>query len=117
LFSLLINIFIAQETEKDPPTIFDQLKCGEEDNPKNEKDCTKYGTGSGMVCCFISSESKQNAKCRLVPNDLARERNIRGSYTFTKSSVNPNERYWDCGNNSNFIYIKLFHILLFMILL
>ena len=117
LFSLLVNIFLAEEAEKDPPTVYDELKCGEEDSPKKEKDCTKYGTGSGMVCCYISSKSKQNAKCRLVPNDLAKNSNIHGTQTFTKTDVNENKRYWDCGNSANFIYIELFHILLFMILL
>ena len=54
LFSLLANILIAE----DPPNVYDELKCGKEDSPKKEKDCTKYGTGSGMVCCWISDESK-----------------------------------------------------------
>ena len=117
LFSLLINLFIAEDgNNATPPEIVEELKCGEEDSPEDEKDCTKYGTGSGMVCCYISTLDKKNAKCRLVPNNIARERGIRGSNTFPGYG-NVNEQYWDCGNNTNYIYIQLLNILLFMILL
>ena len=117
LFSLLFNLFISEDSTKDPPDIFDKLKCGEEDSPEDEEDCTKYGTGSGMVCCYISTRDKKNARCRLVPNNIAREQNIRGIQTFTKAGVDEDKRYWNCGNSSNYIYIQLLNILLLMILL
>ena len=110
LFSLLANILIAE----DPPNVYDELKCGKEDSPKKEKDCTKYGTGSGMVCCWISDESKSNGKCRLVPNDLARDSGIRGTFTFNTQS---GKQYWDCGNNANYLYSNFLMILLILILL
>ena len=116
LFSLLFNLFYAVENVLTPPDIYDALKCGEEDNPEDEKDCTKYGTGSGMVCCYISTLDKKNARCRLVPDNLARERNIKGSQTFP-TYTQTNAQYWDCGNNSNYIHQELFYILLLMFLL
>ena len=116
LFSLLFNLFYAVENVLTPPDIYDALKCGEEDNPEDEKDCTKYGTGSGMVCCYISPLNKKDGKCRLVPDNLARERNIKGSQTFP-TYTQTNAQYWDCGNNSNYIHQELFYILLLMFLL
>ena len=117
LFSLLFNLFISEESTKTPPKIYDELKCGEEDSPEDEEDCTKYGTGSDMVCCYISTTDKKQARCRLVPNNIARDQNIRGKQTFTASSVDNDKRYWDCGNSANYIYIQLLNIFLFMILL
>ena len=116
LFSLLFNLFYAVENDLKPPTIEDELKCGEE-KPEDEKDCTKYGTGSGMVCCYISTLDKKKAKCRLVPDNLARERNIKGSQTFPTYTEQQDAQYWDCGNNSNYIHQELFYILLLMFLL
>ena len=117
LFSLLFNLFYAVENVLTPPDIYDALKCGEEDSPEDEKDCTKYGTGSGMVCCYISTLDKKNARCRLVPDNLARERNIKGSQTFPTYTEQQDAQYWDCGNNSNYIHQELFYILLLMFLL
>ena len=115
LFSLLFNLFISEELTKEPPKIVDQLKCGEEDSPEDEEDCTEYGTGSGMVCCYISTKDKKKARCRLIPNNIARDQNIRGTQTFPNAAED--QQYWDCGNSANYIYIQLLNILLFMILL
>ena len=111
LIFLLFNLSFSQE----PPTAYDELVCGKK-NPKKEEDCTEYGTGSGMVCCFISDENKKNRKCRLVPDDIARGKGISGYNTFPDYSKE-NERYWHCGNDSKYLYLKLFNILLFLILL
>ena len=112
LILLLINLSISQE----PPTIYDELTCGEE-KPEEKEDCSDYGTGSGMVCCWIAStKNAKNGKCRLVPDSTARDKGIHPEHffeTYTKEA----ERYWFCGNNSKFLYLKLFNILLFLILL
>ena len=109
LLSLLLKLFIAEE----PPSVYDELTCGKDD-PEEPEDCTKYGTGSGMVCCWISDESKSNGKCRLVPNELARDSGIRGTFTFNFQS---GKQYWDCGNNANYLYSNFLMILLILILL
>ena len=77
LIFLLFNLSFSEE----PPTAYDELVCGKK-NPKKEEDCTEYGTGSGMVCCFISDVNKTNRKCRLVPDDIARGKGISGYNTF-----------------------------------
>ena len=109
--SLLVKLFAQDE----PPTIYDDLICGKE-TPKKPKDCTKYGTGSGMVCCWISDVSKTNGICRLVPESTAEAAKIDGEYTFEAYS-DPNKRYWDCGNKANYTYFNLVIILMFLLLL
>ena len=31
------------------------LTCGKE-NPKDQTECTKYGTDSGMYCCWVAND-------------------------------------------------------------
>ena len=107
LFLALINLYLSAE----PPTTYEELECGKK-SPKDEKDCSDYGTGSGMVCCWISDKNKQNAKCRLVPDDIARASGISPSATFDTQN-----QYWNCGNSSYYLYLTIFNILLFLILL
>ena len=111
LLSLLLKLFIAQE----PPSVYNELTCGKDD-PEEPEDCTKYGTGSGMVCCWISDVAKTKGICRLVPDDTARDQGIAGEKTFG-STVASDKRYWDCGNKSNYIYFNLAIILMFLFLL
>ena len=111
LLSLLLKLFIAQE----PPSVYNELTCGKDD-PEEPEDCTKYGTGSGMVCCWISDVAKTKGICRLVPDDTARDQGIAGYKTFD-SSVDASIRYWDYGNKSNYIYFNLAIILMFLFLL
>ena len=111
LLSLLLKLLIAQ----DPPTTYDELSCGD-DEPEEPSDCTDYGTGSGMVCCWISNEAKTKGICRLVPDDTARDQGISGEKTFSSYS-DVNKRYWNCGNKANFIYFNLAFILLLLFLL
>ncbi len=114
LISLLINLFIAQDSSQNHPDYYDELYCGKK-NPKKVKDCTKYGTGSGMVCCWIGKDENTNGKCRLIPDETARQHGISGNKKFISSIAD--EQYWDCGNKSNFIFFNLVNILLFLILL
>ena len=107
LILALFNLYLSAE----PPTKYDDLKCGK-DNPKDEDDCTDYGTGSGMVCCWISKPDKKNGICRLVPDDIARASEISPSHTFTSQN-----EYWNCGNGSYYLYLTILNILLFFILL
>ena len=113
LFLALFNLSISADT---PPTTYNDLTCGEENSPEDPEDCTKYGTGSGMVCCWISDVAKTKGKCRLVPDDTARDQGIAGEKTFG-STVAADKRYWDCGNKSNYIYFNLAIILMFLFLL
>ena len=111
---ILVSLFVKLFAE--PPIIYDELSCGKS-SPKKPKDCTKYGTGSGMVCCWISDVAKNNGICRLVPDDTAREQGISGENTFSEEEAEANKRYWDCGNKSNYIYFDMVIILMFLFLL
>ena len=110
LLSLLLKLLIAQ----DPPTTYDELSCGD-DEPEEPSDCTDYGTGSGMVCCWISDVGKTKGKCRLVPDDTARDQGISPENIFTSGDAS--ERYWHCGNKANFINFNLAVVVLLLFLL
>ena len=101
----LIVISICDETQT-PPTIVSDLTCGKS-SPKKEKDCTKYGTGSGMLCCWVK-KSGDGGKCFLIPESKADEAGIDGAKTFTSGD------YWSCGNKSTYINIS---IVLFLLVL
>ena len=113
LLLVLFNLSISADTFT-PPVIQDELTCGEENSPKDPEDCTKYGTGSGLVCCWISDSKNSKGKCRLVPDTTAREHGISGTYTYTGQS---GQNYWDCGNDASFIFLKFAYLGLFLILL
>ena len=112
LFCFLVKLLYTAE----PPTIYDQLTCGKK-NTKKPKDCTKYGTGSGMVCCWISDLQQSKGICRLVPDQTARDQDIHPSNKFEDAGINDNQRYWDCGNKGNYLYFNLVIVLLFLFLL
>ena len=59
---------------------------------------------------------KKKGKCRLVPDDTARDQGIAGQKTFG-STVDADKRYWDCGNKANFINFNMAIILLLLFLL
>ena len=111
LLLALFNLSISADT---PPAIHDELTCGEENSPEDPEDCTKYGTGSGMVCCWISDSKNSKGRCRLVPDSTAREHGISGTKTYTNK---PGKNYWDCGNDASFLFLKFAYIFLFLILL
>ena len=113
LLLVLFNLSISAD-DQEPPEIHDELTCGEEDSPKEPEDCTDYGTGSGMVCCWISDSKNSKGKCRLVPDNTAREHGISGTKTYTNK---PGKNYWDCGNDASFLFLKFAYIFLFLILL
>ena len=114
LLLVLFNLSISAD-DQNPPEVHPELTCGEEDSPEDPEDCTKYGTGSGMVCCWISDSKNSKGRCRLVPDSTAREHGISGTKTYTGD---PNgENYWDCGNDASFLLSKFAYLVLFLILL
>ena len=114
LLLVLFNLSISADTSSHPK-IQNELTCGEENSPEDPEDCTKYGTGSGFVCCWISDTKNSKGICRLIPDSVAREHGISGSKTYTSSVDGKN--YWDCGNDSTFLIFKFAYIVLFLILL
>ena len=99
------------ENGKDYPGI----QCGKKE-PKKPKDCTKYGTDSGMLCCWVSGTKDSSiGECTLLSSIRAEEMKIDGDTLFTGGGEN-NNYYWNCGNKSIFLNISiiLYFVLLFM---
>ena len=108
LFLSLIYLNLA-DNEDTAPDFVSELTCGKS-HPKSEKDCTKYGTGSGMLCCWVAkAKSDKSGKCYLLPESLANSKGIDGSKEFTTGEY----KYWSCGNKS--IYLKINIIILSLI--
>ena len=91
------------QKEKGGPFTNTGLTCGK-DKPKKQTDCTKYGTDSGMYCCWVASdENDKEGKCYLISLTKIERSGIDGCAQFSDS-------YWSCGNFSN--YMKINNILL-----
>ena len=98
------------------------IECGKK-NPKKEKDCTKYGTDSGMLCCMVSDDANyKSGCCTLLSLEHAKGLNFdkQGRKAFSVSEDNRktfSNKYWSCGNNSLYLNINifLFAILLFLL--
>ena len=92
------------------PDIVNDLTCGKE-NPEKETDCTKYGTSSGLLCCWIAenpdSKTTKNGKCYLLPESKADSHYI-------EDCAQLKDGYWSCGNSSS--YLKAISVL-FVILI
>ena len=84
---------------------YPDISCGKE-KPAKETDCTKYGTDSGMLCCWVVAKNSEEGICTLISENRAVEMSIKPKYTFE------NGEYWSCENNSFYISIN---ILLFFI--
>ena len=79
--------------DKDGPFTNTGLSCGKK-NPKKQEDCTKYGTDSGMYCCWVArDENDNNGKCYLISEKKIERSGIDGCAQFIES-------YWSCGNYS-----------------
>ena len=105
---LILFSFINKIKNLDPPELgkhYPGIKCGK-DNPEKEKDCTKYGTDSGMLCCYVN----KTRKCELMNENTAVSFGIKPKNNFIGGE------YWDCGNKSYYynINIILFLILIFL---
>ena len=109
IFLISLNFIISQPKNG---TDYFPIQCGKK-SPKNPKDCTKYGTDSGMVCCWVSNGKNDNeGKCVLINNERARDLEIKGEHTFNDAKEN---KYWSCGNKSINLNINI--ILIFISLL
>ena len=88
------------------------LSCGKS-NPKEQEDCTKYGTDSGMYCCWVAKdENDSNGKCYLVSEKKIERSGIDGCAQFSDS-------YWSCGNFGNYLKMNIivFAIFYFFLLI
>ena len=105
---LFMNITNVNLQDRAPPQLnvdYPGIPCGKE-HPKKEKDCTKYGTDSGMLCCYVN----KTRKCQLMNENTAVSFGIKPKNYFT------DEESWSCGNKSYYynINIILFLILIFL---
>ena len=107
LFLSFISFFLCADEEANSPEIISELTCGKS-SPNKEKDCTKYGTGSGMLCCWVAEKKGEKGSCYLLPESLADERGIDGEKQFA------NKTYWSCGNKSTFLNINIIIIVLIL---
>ena len=108
LFVMIINLCLNDD--KQPPSYVGELICGK-DKPKKETDCTKYGTGSGMLCCWIATdENDKNGKCYLISESAANDAGIDGKKTFTTSQL-----YFSCGNKSFYLNYNIIMILFILL--
>ena len=106
---IIINNILCERCEKYTPNMYKKekggpftntgLTCGKE-NPKKQTDCTKYGTDSGMLCCWVAQdENDEKGKCYLISLKKIERSGIDGCAQFSDS-------YWSCGNFSSYIKIK-----------
>ena len=82
------------------------LSCGKK--PTDSTKCSKYGTDSGFLCCYIRVQNEE-PYCRLITHKKAESLGIKGELTI-------NGTYFECGNSSNYINFSLF-IFLFIFLM
>ena len=115
-----LNIVKAEETNndnkndnQDPPKLgidYPGIECGKK-NPKKDTDCTKYGTDSGMLCCFVDFSNGNNSNntkiCTLLYDEKAGENKLKilGKKKFKGE-------YWSCGNKSFYLTMNIFIILI-----
>jgi len=111
LLILLFSLSFSRLTFKD------YLPCGKE-KPEIEKHCTKYGTDSGFVCCFIKKlNSINNPLCSLISyREIEEKFHVHG----TNSNViiedingEKSQYFFSCGNNSK--YLKKLSMIYFVI--
>ena len=113
IFSIHINLIKAQdglEKKRDPPVLgvdYPGISCGKK-NPKKESDCTKYGTDSEMLCCYIEVGDKKY--CTLFYDEKAREIGISPENNFNDKSR------WNCGNRSFYLSINIILLLILIFL-
>ena len=117
IFLLLLtslNFIKTQDSQDDAPVKgkdFPDITCGKK-NPKEPKDCTKYGTDSGMLCCWISKDKDStDGKCYLLSEKMADQKGIDGSKIFQNQNSD-GYKFWNCGNKSTYLDINIFVILI-----
>ena len=127
IFSLLIFIILLFVKAQDLQELvkgqdYPDIECGKK-NPKKEKDCTKYGTDSGMLCCIVSDkENYEGGKCTLFSLAYAESLKFdnKGRKAFSVSEDDGktySKKYWSCGNNSLYLNINIFLFVISLFLL
>ncbi len=120
IYFMIILIICTKSSDEDPNEIapkegvdYPGIKCGKK-NPQKPKDCTKYGTDSKMLCCWIndSQYNYDGGECQLLSEAMAKQKNITGSRDF----VYGEKKYWECGNKSYYLYNKYKLFILFFVL-
>ena len=98
-----MNIIKAEDK---PEVNFDypNITCGKK-NPKKEADCTKYGTDSDMLCCYVEKD-KDNHFCTLLYINRAVELGIKDKKTYEDGEI------WSCGNKSVYLSNNIFIVLI-----
>lgn len=81
-----------------------EIPCGKKD-PEKDTHCSKYGTDSGFLCCWII-EGNEAPKCRLMSHGRAKELGIKGEKNFTDTNI-----YYACGNSSTYLKDVAFAII------
>ena len=113
IFFYLINLVVGETGPRESEE-YPNISCGKP-NPKKEKDCTKYGTDSGMLCCWVSKAkgSDEGKKCTLLSEKTANEKfhfkDSKGEKTFDDS-------YWSCGNKSFYLRTDISFIVILIVL-
>ena len=95
---LIILLSFINRFKADAPVLgkdYPGIKCGK-DKIKKEKDCTKYGTDSGMLCCYVKF-SNNTKICTLLNMDTAKSKDfeIKGSKDFGNEYCCPEPSYKD----------------------
>lgn len=72
------------------------FKCGAP-NPEKESHCTKYGTDSDFLCCYVKATSLSTPVCALISYASAAKIGIKGTLTASDGT------YYSCGNVSFFL--------------
>ena len=105
---LLIIIFfmniIKTDGKPNEGEDYPNITCGKK-NPKKEADCTKYGTDSDMLCCYVKRE-KAIPFCTLLYINRAVELGIKDKKTFE------DDEFWSCGNKSVYLSNNIFIVLI-----
>ena len=112
-FILIFIVYLGVRGQNGPQPGIDypDIACGKK-NPKKEKDCTKYGTDSGMLCCWKADTKESNeGKCTLLSQKIAEDQQfgLKGYKKF-------DDQYWSCGNKSFYIRTDIFSIIILIAL-
>ena len=112
LIIILILFSFINKIKNDAPELgvdYPGIVCGKE-NPKKEKDCTKYGTDSGMLCCYVKLLDDTKF-CTLLNIDIARKENIK-----IEGAKDFGDEYWSCGNKAFNLRMNFFIFLILIFL-
>ena len=102
----IVNVIKSQGDSPQLGTDYPGIKCGK-DKPKKEADCTKYGTDSDMLCCYVENLNDGSKRCTLFYKKRAED----GFGIDPENSFSNGEK-WNCGNKSFYLSINLFIILI-----